>query len=146
MVIGITGPSGAGKGTVSKMLKARGFHHIDTDLLAREVIPETLPRLVETFGEILNEDGTLDRKALAKKAFSSAENTEKLNMLVSQADKLCEDIFDLKQQIAEAKNSQVCTHCASIYKKDEEFCPYCTEHKVVASTKPKKEDDPQIEE
>ena len=69
MVIGITGPSGAGKGTVSKMLNARGFHHIDTDLLAREVVPETLPRLVETFGEILNEDGTLDRKALAKKAF-----------------------------------------------------------------------------
>lgn len=85
MVIGITGPSGAGKGTVSKMLNARGFHHIDTDLLAREVVPETLPRLVETFGEILNEDGTLDRKALAKKAFSSAENTEKLNKIMHGA-------------------------------------------------------------
>lgn len=74
------------------------------------------------------------------------DNDEKINMLVSQATRLCEEISDLKQQIAEAKNSQVCTHCASIYKKDEEFCPYCSEHKVVVTTRPKKEEDPQIEE
>ena len=85
MILGITGPSGAGKGTVSSLLKDRGFHHIDTDILAREVVPETLPRLIETFGDILNHDGTLNRAALAKKAFSSAENTEELNKIMHGA-------------------------------------------------------------
>ena len=85
MILGITGPSGAGKGTVSSMLKAHGFQHIDTDILAREVVPETLPKLVERFGDILNEDGTLNRAALAKKAFSSAENTAALNKIMHGA-------------------------------------------------------------
>jgi uncharacterized paraquat-inducible protein A len=123
---------GAVKVTCSKAKKVADVAILKVSLRSKEVdLDECFEKLGRAYYFGLNE---------------KIENTEKLNMLVSQADKLCEDIFDLKQQIAEAKNSQVCTHCASIYKKDEEFCPYCTEHKVVASTKPKKEDDPQIEE
>ncbi len=76
----------------------------------------------------------------------NADNDEKINMLLAQASQLSKEIHDLKQQIAQAKNSVVCTHCASIYKNDEDCCPYCSEHKVVATSKPKKEEDPQDKE
>jgi dephospho-CoA kinase len=86
MIIGVTGPSGAGKGTVSAMLRAHGFIHIDTDIVAREVADEVLPKLTEEFGtDILQPDGTLDRAALAKKAFSSDECTKVLNGIMHGA-------------------------------------------------------------
>lgn len=86
MVIGITGPSGAGKGTVSKMLEAHGFYHIDTDIIARQVVPETLPRLTERFGnDIIAPDGSLNRAMLAKKAFSSSDATADLNRIMHAA-------------------------------------------------------------
>ena len=45
-----------------------------------------LSALSEAFGEdILNTDGTANRAKIAEKAFSSAENTEKLNSIVHPA-------------------------------------------------------------
>ena len=85
MILGITGPSGAGKGTVSRMLAAHGFRHIDTDITAREIVPDTLSALVEKFGNIVDSNGQLDRAALAKKAFSSEKNTKALNRIMHGA-------------------------------------------------------------
>ena len=65
----------------------------------------------------------------------NVNNQEKIAMLIEQADQLCNEIDDLRQQIAKAQNTQVCTHCASIYKQGAEYCPYCTEHKVVATSR-----------
>lgn len=80
--IGLTGQTGAGKTTFARYLEKYGFEHIDTDKTAREIIPETLDRLTEEFGnDILFSDGTLNRKALAKKAFSSEEKTRALNSI-----------------------------------------------------------------
>lgn len=47
---------------------------------------DVLSALSEAFGEdILNTDGTANRAKIAEKAFSSAENTEKLNSIVHPA-------------------------------------------------------------
>jgi dephospho-CoA kinase len=82
-VLGLTGQSGAGKGTVAKILSGYGFYHIDTDKLAREVIPEALPDLINEFGkDILNEDGSLNRQRLAEKAFKNIDEIEKLNSIM----------------------------------------------------------------
>ena len=74
-IIGLTGPTGSGKSTVAKYFNDLGVEIIDCDLVAREVTEigsELLPLLAETFGdEILADDGSLIRKELAKKAFSS---------------------------------------------------------------------------
>lgn len=82
-VIGLTGKTGAGKSTVASYLKDKGCFIIDGDVIAREIVmppSSALKELAKTFGEdILLPDGSLDRKALAKKAFSSAENTALLN-------------------------------------------------------------------
>lgn len=83
MVFGLTGPTGAGKSVLAELLCAHGFAVIDADTVARAVVEAGSPvlaRLAQRFGlEILHADGTLDRKALAQRAFSSKENTDALN-------------------------------------------------------------------
>ncbi|MBQ1183608.1 MAG: dephospho-CoA kinase [Clostridia bacterium] len=100
-IIGLTGPTGSGKSTVAKYFNDLGVEIIDCDLVAREVTEigsELLPLLAETFGdEILADDGSLIRKELAKRAFSSESETKKLNsiMLPFIANKIKEtlDVF-----------------------------------------------------
>ncbi|HCC35566.1 MAG TPA: dephospho-CoA kinase [Ruminococcaceae bacterium] len=85
IVLGLTGPTGAGKTLAAGYLKDV-FFHIDCDRIARETVqPGTvgLVRLREAFGAgILRPDGSLDRKALAALAFARRESTALLNSLV----------------------------------------------------------------
>ena len=85
-IIGLTGPTGSGKSTVAKLLQEKDFAAIDCDLVAREVVEKGSPLLevlCEAFGsDILLSDGSLDRKALAKKAFCDQESTELLNSIM----------------------------------------------------------------
>lgn len=79
-VLGLTGPTGAGKGAVAARLAERGFVRIDADQEARAVVEPGSPclaALVRVFGaEILKEDGSLDRAALAKLAFAGGRVAE----------------------------------------------------------------------
>ncbi len=83
--MGLTGGIGAGKSTVATTFVERGGFHIDADKIAREVVEpgsEGLGRLVEAFGNgILADDGTLNRPALAAKAFADDEQRQKLNSI-----------------------------------------------------------------
>ncbi len=82
-IIGLTGPTGAGKSSLTDVALNFGFKVVDCDLLARKAVEkgtEGLKALVLAFGEdILTPDGELDRKKLAKKAFSDKQSTELLN-------------------------------------------------------------------
>lgn len=82
-VWGLTGKSGSGKTTVSKLLEKKGFYVVDGDVLARKTTEKGSPvlkKLADFFGEdILLPDGTLDRRKTAERAFSTPENTKKLN-------------------------------------------------------------------
>lgn len=102
-VIGLTGPTGAGKSTVASVFKKLGCVVIDADILARGAVEskDCLEKLKNAFGaEIINSAGVLDRHTLARKAFSSAENTEKLNQITHPA--ILEESIG---KIAEAKKS-----------------------------------------
>lgn len=81
-VIGLTGPTGAGKSTVAAAFRKLGCAVVDADRVARSVVdrPDCLTRLKDAFGaDIIRRDGTLDRHELARRAFSSPESTRKLN-------------------------------------------------------------------
>ncbi|OZF45667.1 dephospho-CoA kinase [Rhodococcus sp. 14-2470-1b] len=84
--LGLTGGIGAGKSTVSKRLAELGGVLVDADVIAREVVePGTvgLQKLVEAFGDdILTADGSLDRPALAAKAFGDDASRATLNSIV----------------------------------------------------------------
>lgn len=84
MIIGVTGPSGAGKSLVCRMAEQTfGFKVIDCDEYARKAVcDQMLQKLTERFGDgILNDDKTLNRRALAAVAFATKENTEALNQI-----------------------------------------------------------------
>lgn len=83
IVIGLTGPTGAGKSSVAVEAERLGFKVIDCDKLARKAVlvgTDGYKALLEAFGtEILAEDKAINRRELARKAFSSRESTELLN-------------------------------------------------------------------
>ncbi len=86
MLVGITGPSGAGKGAVVGIFEAHGFGVIDADKVAREIVMPGEPALAELaarFGDdLIDLDGTLNRRLLADRAFSSRESTDELNRIM----------------------------------------------------------------
>lgn len=85
MVVGLTGQTGAGKSTVSKVFAANGFAVIDADQVARRVVEKgtkCLDEIADFFGEgVICEDGTLNRKALAAIVFSDKAKLETLNTI-----------------------------------------------------------------
>jgi len=84
--VGLTGGIGAGKSTVSKVLAEMGAVIVDADLIAREVVEPGTPglaALVDAFGDsILHDDGSLNRPALAEKAFGTDESRMLLNSIL----------------------------------------------------------------
>jgi dephospho-CoA kinase len=84
-LFGLTGGIASGKSTVAARLRARRVPVIDADSLAREVVePGTagLRAIVDAFGSgMLAPDGTLDRKALARVAFSDDAARWRLNAI-----------------------------------------------------------------
>lgn len=84
--IGLTGGIGAGKSAVAATFSACGGIVVDSDVIAREVVApgtEGLASLVKVFGsEILLPDGSLDRPALAARAFASDDIRAVLNGIV----------------------------------------------------------------
>ncbi len=92
-IVGLTGGIGSGKTVCSDHFDALGVPVIDTDIIAREIVEPGQPalqQLVDAFGRsILNQDQTLDRSALRKIAFASAEAKLKLDQITHPA------IYDL---------------------------------------------------
>ncbi len=84
--IGLSGGIGAGKSTVSSTFNDLGGIVVDGDVISREVVEpgtEGLAKLVEAFGDqILSDDGSLNRPALASIAFSDEEKRQTLNGIV----------------------------------------------------------------
>jgi dephospho-CoA kinase len=84
--IGLSGGIGAGKSTVSSTFGDLGGIVVDGDVISREVVEpgtEGLAKLVEAFGEqILSDDGSLNRPALAAIAFSDEAKRQTLNGIV----------------------------------------------------------------
>jgi len=88
-MVGLTGGIGSGKSTVARMLIERGAVVVDADAIAREVVEPGQPALaalVEAFGpEILRTDGSLDRTALAERAFVTDEKRKQLEAITHPA-------------------------------------------------------------
>lgn len=83
LILGLTGKTGAGKSMVCTKLREEGCYIIDADKVARDILEVGSPvikKLAEVFGEdIVKYNGEIDRKLLAKRAFSSRAETDKLN-------------------------------------------------------------------
>ena len=86
VILGLTGPTGSGKSSASAIGALLGIKVVNCDMLSRKATEKGskgLKALVTAFGkDILNADGTLNRKALAQKGFANKESTELLNKTI----------------------------------------------------------------
>ena len=85
-LLGITGGIGSGQSTIANFLRDKKVYIIDADQKGRDVLvqyPDILPQLRLAFGnKIFNPNGDLNRRKLARLAFSSNQMLEKLNRII----------------------------------------------------------------
>lgn len=90
-IIGLTGPSGAGKTTLCSYFEELGIPCIDTDRIYHTLVGSRTPCLEEIerkFGaSVISEDGSLDRRVLASIVFSGDGSREALESLNATAHK-----------------------------------------------------------
>lgn len=83
-LLGLTGPTGAGKSTVGLLLERAGVPVIDCDAVSREPEvygPETVAALQAAFGEDVASGGVLDRRLTARRAFAAPGGKETLQAI-----------------------------------------------------------------
>ena len=119
-IIGLTGQTGAGKSETAALFASMGLPVVSADKAARLAVEDSdiKAALFAAFGNVINADGSLDRKSLAKAAFSSPENTAVLNaithpriieLMLAEADRAEGDtvIFDAPQ-LFESGEDKLC--------------------------------------
>lgn len=86
LTLGLTGPTGAGKTTVSSFFSKKDIPSVNCDLLSRKVVEPGQPalkELVQVFGSsILLPDGSLDRRGLAAVAFPNPLNRRQMEEIL----------------------------------------------------------------
>jgi len=89
LLVGLTGSIATGKSTVSRMFAHLGARVLDADVLAREVVMPGQPaylKIVEEFGPaVVQEDATLDRKALGAIVFADPARRKRLEEITHPA-------------------------------------------------------------
>ncbi|MDE2498374.1 MAG: dephospho-CoA kinase, partial [Xanthomonadaceae bacterium] len=85
-VVALTGGVAAGKSAVTRRFEALGIHVYDADVAAREVVAPREDALAEielVFGaEVLNADGSLDRRAMRERVFTDPVARRKLEGII----------------------------------------------------------------
>lgn len=84
-LIGLTGGIAAGKSTVAEHWQSLGAVHLDADAIARQVVQPGTPGLAAVEAEfgasVLNENGSLNRAALADIVFNDPEKRKRLEAI-----------------------------------------------------------------
>ncbi|MBD5093262.1 MAG: dephospho-CoA kinase [Subdoligranulum sp.] len=133
-IVAVTGRSGSGKSTVAAYYASLGYPVLDADLVAREVVlpgSGCLAQLCDAFGPgILAPDGTLNRAALAARAFETPEQTRRLTQITHPA--IIKTLLDGAAEAEKTGKPFVFVDGAVIV--GEAFEPYCDRIIVVVTT------------
>ncbi|GAA9844626.1 dephospho-CoA kinase [Helicobacter pylori] len=70
--IALTGGIGTGKSTTIKILESQGYHILDADKIAHQLLQENRFKIAQHFGSDILEKGILDRKKLGAIVFQNA--------------------------------------------------------------------------
>ncbi len=112
MVIGVGGRLCAGKDKLIGFFKERRhFREIDVDKVGHRVLEGKKNEVAEQFGrEILEDGGSVDRKALGRLVFSSPKQLGRLEAIVHPAMR-----EEVKREIEEAGNTDVIVNAALLF-------------------------------
>lgn len=107
--LGLTGGIATGKTTISNYLKTKGIPVLDADEYARKVVEPGTPGLtdiVNTFGkQVLQSDGSLNRKLLGQIIFNDMTARQKLNGITHP--RIQQMMTDELQKLAKGKTPLV---------------------------------------
>ncbi|RLB29253.1 MAG: dephospho-CoA kinase [Deltaproteobacteria bacterium] len=104
LLIGITGGIASGKSTVADMLEELGAPAIDFDVIARKVVEpgkEAWKEIVDYFGpDVLQKDGTLDRKKLSSIIFHDKKKREVLERITHPRiiEEFIGDVYEIRHK------------------------------------------------
>lgn len=85
LLLGITGPTGAGKTSALRALEKLGAHVLDCDAVYHEQLRSDAAlrgAITDAFGDVFGADGLLDRQKLGNIVFSDPAALEKLNTII----------------------------------------------------------------
>jgi dephospho-CoA kinase len=109
LIVGLTGGIGAGKSTVARLLAEHGADVIDVDGLGRKVLEpggKAEAGVAAEFGrDVLAQDGSIDRAALAKVAFADAAALARLTAISHPA--INEELAERLQQVRSARADSI---------------------------------------
>ncbi len=80
--IALTGSISTGKSSAVEILKQRGFHVIDADSVAHDMLDEQQEAIAKMFGEEFVKEGKVDRASLGSIIFEDAEKRKRLELLL----------------------------------------------------------------
>lgn len=84
-IVAVSGGIGSGKSSVTRIFASRGAVTADADAIARQILERgepTLSEVARTFGgDLLKEDGSLDRALLASRVFGGEGASERVARL-----------------------------------------------------------------
>ena len=80
--IALTGSIATGKSSAVALLSAKGFHIIDADKIAHQILDEQHQAIAKLFGETLVSEGKVDRKALGAIVFADSNKRKALEALL----------------------------------------------------------------
>lgn len=99
--IGITGGIGSGKSTVARVFHTLGIPVFDADNVAKEIVskdPQVRKTLIRHFGDMVFENGQLNKKYLSGLVFSNAEKLKLLDSIIHPATIKASEVWMKKQQ------------------------------------------------
>lgn len=116
-LIAITGGIGSGKSVVSQILRKLGYQVYDSDTEARRLMDDSVAIKKEISNKInpsvINEDGSINRKALSNIVFNDSQKLGTLNHIVHSAVR-----NDLQLYVKRCKNTIVFVETAILYQSE----------------------------
>jgi dephospho-CoA kinase len=141
-IIGLTGKACTGKNVVAKKFEDKGYYVIDVDKLGHRALEENITLIADTFGNVLDSDGNVDRKKLGNIVFGSKEKLKILEGITHPGIKKI--IIDLIEKESNDRRRDIIINAALLERgKLDELCDcfiYVKSHFLVRYSRTKKRD------